>query len=379
MKHIWILWWWQLAQMTLRAAQQFSCETTILEKDAANICKELATRSIDGSLQSPEDIRKIVQSVDITTYEIEHIDIQTLLDLEKEGHCFAPSPKVLEIIQDKWRQKDFFMQHSLPTAPYTIVHSVQDIPAIVADFSGDMLVVKSCTWWYDGKWVVVSKKNEIEKNAQFDGACLVEEYIEQATEIAVMVGRDMHGNISCREPVEMVFNMHNTLAYQLCPARISQDLSIQAQNIAKQTIEAFSGVWVFAVEFFLTKTNELLINEIAPRPHNSWHHTIDACVTSQFSQLCTILLWETLWSTKSISPSMMINLLWPEDHVWDYGLKDAQALEKYENVHIHMYGKQPSKPNRKLGHITLTAISLESLLTLYKEIEHLLYLVPIHD
>jgi 5-(carboxyamino)imidazole ribonucleotide synthase len=95
--------------------------------------------------------------------------------------------------------------------------------------------------------------------------------------------------------------------------------------------------------------------------------------------LCTILLWETLWSTKSISPSMMINLLWPEDHVWDYGLKDAQALEKYENVHIHMYGKQPSKPNRKLGHITLTAISLESLLTLYKEIEHLLYLVPIHD
>ena len=379
MTHIGILGWWQLAQMLLQAAADFDVETTVLEKEVSNICKDLATYSLDWSLEDAEVLRQLVKSVDITTYEIEHMDVQTLLELASQGHRFAPSPQILEIIQDKGKQKDFFKKHNLPTAPYRIVQTSQDISAIVNDFLGDKIVLKSCTWGYDGKGVMVIEKDMVNSADLFVWPILVEQYISWATEIAVMVARDWSWEVTCWDSVEMVFNEYNTLAYQLCPARISEEIAEQAQMLARQAIEAFAGVGVFAVEFFLTSDDELLINEIAPRPHNSGHHTIDACETSQFTQLVRILLWLPLGSVDIKGSSMMINLLGPTDHVGAYQFIDEAILASMPDVFVHLYGKQLSKPNRKLGHVTILWDSIESLLERYTEIQHLLHFVPVHD
>lgn len=348
----------QLGRMIIEESLRLNNEFSVLDaKDCP--CASLAQNHVVGKLTDGNAIRQLAKVSDVLTFEIEHLDIDTLLELEKEGKEIIPSPKVLQIIKDKGLQKQFLTTNKIPTAPFELVETEAEWLKAIQKLGGEKLVAKTRTDGYDGKGVTIFNANEVLNNTDkipFNTPSLIEAFIPCQKEISVMVAQDKFGNSITWPIVEMDFDPQaNLVTYLYCPATLDPTVEKSAKEIAIQTIENLNGVGVFAVEMFLTNENQILVNEIAPRPHNSGHHTIEACYTSQFEQLVRILIGLPLGSTQLIKPAIMINLLGASDFSGAYKLDGLEDVSTLEGVYVHLYGKKECKPMRKMGHVTILA------------------------
>ncbi|MDP2175645.1 MAG: 5-(carboxyamino)imidazole ribonucleotide synthase [Bacteroidota bacterium] len=362
----------QLGKMLIEAGKPWNIHYNILDAENAP-AKDIANQHIIGSLYDAEKIRELASISDVLTYEIEHINIDVLFELEKEGKKIIPSPSILHIIQDKGLQKQFFKNNDIPSASFELVENTSEWREKIKHLKGNKIAAKLRKGGYDGKGVELIKIEQIQNpdyKFLMTEPCVLEEFVENAIELSVIVSRDAKGNIKSFPLVEMEFNpISNLVEYLFSPAEVSKDVEIKCENIAKDCIEKLNGVGIFAVEMFLNTQGEVFVNEIAPRPHNSGHHTIEACYTSQYEQLNRILLGMPLGSTELIQPAAMINILGAENVDGYYELTGLNEILNIAGVYVHLYNKNTSKPMRKMGHITIlakTAIALKEKAKLVK-------------
>lgn len=354
--HIGIIGGGQLGRMMTMAARRMGCAVSVIDPTPVSPAGVLADQQIVAAFDDKQAMRTLVENCDVTTFEIESIDVSDLIKLEKQGHAIYPSPRLLALLQDKLLQKQKLMEANLPTAAFI---DAGDLSQETFAKFGYPLVQKARKGGYDGRGVAILKSAE-----DFDKHLPVPSYIEQfipaERELSVLVARGRKGEMSCYPVVEMTVDAeHNVLDSLSAPAQISEDIAKQAVDIAKRAVEDLDGVGVFGVELFLSKAGEILINEIAPRTHNSGHHTIEACVTDQFEQHLRAVMGLPLGSVKQLSPAVMVNLLGEagaQGAVKVRGLREALAIE---GVSVHLYGKQQVKPFRKMGHVTILDETLE--------------------
>lgn len=368
----------QLGRMMIEESLRLNTHFNVL--DTADCpCSNLANNHIIGKLTDGDAIKQLAAISDVLSYEIEHIDVDTLLELEKQGVEVIPSPRILQVIQDKGTQKEFFAQHQIPTAPFILVNDKEDWEKAITTLGGAKMVAKTRKDGYDGKGVTIFNTEPVLSGASdipFQQPCVLEKFIPCEKEISVMVARDKQGDTKAWPVVEMEFDpIANLVTFLDCPASVSNEMEQSSKQLAIDTITKLDGIGVFAVEMFLTANGELLVNEIAPRPHNSGHHTIEACYTSQFEQLVRILLDLPLGSTDLIQPAVMMNLLGAEDFSGTYKLKGMEEAMRIPGVYIHLYGKKESKPMRKMGHVTITAPTLDEAKSNAKRVQQLLTFV----
>jgi 5-(carboxyamino)imidazole ribonucleotide synthase len=365
----------QLGKMFIQKASQWSVRVNILDKDKNCPASVLSNQHLLGSITDGSEIEKLAAISDVLTWEIEHIDVDKLIELKQQGKRIIPDPEILKIIQDKGKQKLFYQQHQIPTSPFFNATNKVDAAQQLATSGFKKVAVKACSGGYDGKGVFISDTDAILKNPDsipFDGNLMVEEFVPCTSEIAVLVARSNSGEMAVYPAIEMEFNPQSNLVdFLITPTNIPPHLEQRAEQIALQCAEAFGSAGLFAVELFLSESDELLVNEIAPRPHNSAHHTIEGFFTSQYEQLLRILLDLPLGSTQLKMPCAMINIVGPEEGSGPYRLKYFKELSAVSGVYIHLYGKQESKPNRKLGHITILHHDRSEVLKLAEKIRTL--------
>lgn len=353
----------QLGRMFIEEALRYNIECIIADADKNCPASVIAHDHIIGSIAEEGPIVRLSEMADILTYEIEHIYIEPLLRLEKEGRKkLIPSPRILQIVQDKGWQKKFYADHSIPTSPFRLVETRDEWKAVVKEFGWEKFVAKARTQGYDGRGVQIVETKEMLKAGKppMDAPAVLEAFVDCKKEISVIVARDQEGNIKTFPPVEMEFDpVANLVTMLICPARIEKTMADQAENIAIDVVKAMNGVGLFAIEMFLDHNNHLYVNEMAPRPHNSGHHTIEACFTSQYEQLLRILLGLPLGSTRLLKPAVMLNILGAKNFSGPYYLGGYDEILKEEGVYVHLYGKKESRPMRKLGHITVLGETAE--------------------
>lgn len=344
----------QLGKMLNYTANQWDLSLSLLDKDPSFPGGINAWRFVEGDFRNYVDVMMFGREQDVLGVEIEHVNIQALQELEGLGVKIHPSPGALEIIKDKYLQNRFYREHGLPTVSFDQYESREDIRSAVR--SGRLaipFVQKTRGEGYDGRGVhLVEQKEDLDR--LLEGPSIVEGKVAIRKELAVLTARNAKGEIRCYDPVEMVFNDQNMLAYLYAPANIPVAISEKMLEIARSTMDAFSISGLLAIEFFWTEDDEILINEVAPRPHNSGHHTLEYAVTTQFEQHLRGLLNLPLGSTELLRPAAMVNLLGEPGYTGPphyQGLEEVLALDQ---VHVHLYGKPETRPFRKMGHITVS-------------------------
>ena len=344
----------QLGKMLIEAASDWNIRCHVLDPDPDCSCSRLAWQFTCGSFKDYDAVMAFCAEAHYITIEIEHVNTDALRDLKAQGKQVFPDPDMLDIIKDKGKQKSFYAEHGIPTSPFTLYDDADAIRQAVASGTRTLpFVQKSCTAGYDGKGVqVVRTKDDLDK--LLPGASLAEELIPFEKELAVIVARSTNGDTKAFPAVEMEFHpTANLVEFLLSPAHINSELEQKAQQLAVRTIEAMNLYGVLAVEMFLTADGDILVNEVAPRPHNSGHHTIEANITSQYQQLLRSIFGLPLGSTALTTTSMMVNLLGEDGYTGEAiyeGLPECLAME---GVYVHLYGKKITKPFRKMGHVTI--------------------------
>ncbi len=347
----------QLGRMLIQAGIDLNINFHVLDPDVQAPCSQLATFTC-GKLTDYQTVLNFGQSCDLITIEIENVNTQALADLVKAGKKVFPQPHVIELIQDKRKQKEFFVANQIPTAEFVLVENKTD----VANFESFLPAVnKLGKEGYDGRGVqILRSHNDLSK--AFDAPGLLEKLIDFEKEIAVIVSRNERGEVSSYPAVEMVFHPEaNLVEYLFSPAQLDSSVATKADTIARQIIEKLEMVGLLAVEMFVTQDGDVLVNEVAPRPHNSGHQTIEGNVTSQYEQHLRAILDLPPGETSIQSPSAMINLL---GEVGFTGMAKYEGLEevlKITGAHIHLYGKKLTKPFRKMGHVTVVDSDLDNL------------------
>lgn len=360
----------QLGRMMIQEAVNLDIQIHCLDPDPNAPCAKIASTFKVGSLNDYDTLYSFGKDKDVLTVEIENVNIEALKTLESEGKRVFPQPHILEIIKDKGLQKEFYKSHSLPTAPFQLKDenyrlTEKDLP----------VVQKLRTGGYDGKGVQVIKNTEDLSN-QFNAPCLLEELIPFEKEISVIVARNENGEVASFPAVECYFNPKANLVELLfCPSKIDAETEENAQLLARQVIEKLEMVGLLAVEMFLSKNGDLLINEIAPRPHNSGHHTIECNETSQFMQHIRAILNLPLGSTKATRAGAMINLLGEPNHEGNVKYDGLEEAISIEGVHPHIYGKSITKGFRKMGHVTLTGETIEEVLEKAEKIKKMIKVI----
>ena len=340
----------QLGRMLVKAAKRLGCTSVVLDPVEDSPAGQIATRQIVGGYHDADRIRELAADCDLLTFELENIDADTLAELEAEGKPVHPSAQVLKTIQDKLVQKRFLAAHDIPTSPFEAADSPD--PERFAAF-GYPLVQKARRGGYDGRGVVVMHSPE-DFADHLPVPSLIERFVEAEKEIAVLVARNTKGEVATYPPVEMCFRPGaNILDLLLAPADIDAGTEERARAIAVQTVEALDGVGIFGVELFVTTEGQVLVNEIAPRTHNSGHHTIEANVTDQFEQHLRAILGLPLGSTDTLSPAAMLNLLGAPGESGRPVLRGLEETLAIPGVCLHLYGKATTSPFRKMGHITV--------------------------
>ena len=344
----------QLGKMLIESGMQWNINYNVLDPDPNAPCRKYANTFINAALDDKNAIEKLASISDVLTYEIEHVNTQALAKLESEKYNVIPSSSILEIIKDKAEQKQFFVKNNLPTSDFKVVNSIDDWQNSIKYFNCEKVVAKLCKGGYDGRGVQICYKNEIENGViPFDQPCIIEEFINDIDELAVIVASDGE-NIVNWSTIKMHFDPKLNLAdYLFSPGNFSEEIEYTATEIAVRAVKCLNGKGVFAVEMFLTKDNQILINEIAPRPHNSGHHTIEASITSQYEQLNRILLGLPLGNTDLISPSAMVNIIGASGFSGDYKIEGLDFALKQKGFYLHLYNKMQTREGRKLGHFTV--------------------------
>jgi len=348
----------QLGRMMIQSAIDFNLDIHVLDPDPNAPCKCIATSFETGSLTDYERVMAFGQDKDLLTIEIENVNTQALSELEKQGKKVFPQPRVIELIQNKLHQKKFYAANGIPTAEFQEVSGAAEV-AQKKDFLP--FVNKLATGGYDGRGVQVIRTEDALGKA-FDAPGFVEKLVDFDKELAVIVARNEAGQVQTFPTVEMVFHPeHNLVEYLFSPASISPEIEDQAQQLAKELIEKLDMVGLLAIEMFLTKEGHLLVNEIAPRTHNSGHQTIEGNVTSQFEQhLRAILNWP-LGNTDTLIPSAMVSLLGEDGYSGEARYEGMEQVLAKNGVHVHLYGKKLTKPFRKMGHITVANHNIDQL------------------
>ncbi len=346
----------QLGRMFALAAARLGCKTLVLDPEP-NCPASIAAEQILGSVHDSANLIAFASRCDVVSFEIENVDPTALHALEQAHAAVHPAPRVLRLLQNKLLQKQFLRDAGLPTPDFIETPSPN---AKAFAMFGYPLVQKALQGGYDGRGVAVLEHAE-QFASYLPVPSLIERFVPNALEIGVMVARNVHGEMAVYPPVEMQFHAEqNMLDVLLAPARITLKQTDEATALAQRAVEALDGVGIFGVELFLTEVGELLINEIAPRTHNSGHHTLDACVTDQFEQHARAILGLPLGATTQHSPAAMVNLLGEPEHA---GVPVYQGLEKalaIEGACVHLYGKQETRPHRKMGHATVVRDTLEA-------------------
>jgi 5-(carboxyamino)imidazole ribonucleotide synthase len=350
----------QLGKMLVLAASNWNVKTFVLDKDEHCPASSSCTVFFKGDPLNFDDVYEFGHLVDVLTLELENVNIEALKKLKQEGKRIIPDPDKLEIIQDKGLQKQFYEKRNVPSSSFSLYNSKQEI--ISAFESGSLtipFVQKLCKGGYDGKGVSIIRSRDDLINL-LDGASEVEDYIEIEKEISAIVARNERGEVKCHPTVEMEFNPEANLVEKLiCPSTLPAEIENEAEEIAIKIITELNLYGLLAVEMFVDKKNKIWVNEIAPRTHNSGHHTIESAITSQFEQQLRAVFNLPLGSTKLKLPAVMINLLGEpgfEGKVKYEGLTECMAIE---GVKIHLYGKKITKPFRKMGHVTVLAPTID--------------------
>ena len=340
----------QLGRMIIQAAIDFDFTIKTLDPDPNAPCRHIAHEFVQGSLNDYATVLAFGQDCDTITIEIENVNIEALETLEKQGKAVFPQPAVLRLIQDKRIQKQFYKDNNLPTADFVLTENRAELTNFI-DFLP--AVHKLGQGGYDGKGVQVLR-NEADLAKGFDQPSVLEKLVDFDKELAVIVARNQSGEIKTFPVVEMVFHPEvNLVEYLFAPAEISAAIELQAEDIAIKTAQAFGIVGLLAVEMFLTHDGQILINEVAPRPHNSGHQSIRANDVSQYEQHLRAIFGLPLGSTKAHAKAAMVNLLGEDGHSGEAVYEGMNEVLGIEGVHPFLYGKKITKPFRKMGHVTI--------------------------
>lgn len=340
----------QLGRMLLQAAANYPVETFVLENDAECPAAHLCHHFVKGDIRNFDDVYRFGKGLDVITIEIESVNEDALEKLESEGVKVYPRPAALKTIKDKILQKQFYSEHAVPTAPFVITKSKQDLQQHI-DFLP--AVHKLGKGGYDGRGVqVIKTKDDIEKG--FDEPGVLEKQVNINKEIAQIVAVNEEGQTALYPPVDMVFDpLLNLLDYQISPAELTENILWKIEALALKVVKDLKSPGIFAVELFVDKTGDVFVNETAPRVHNSGHHTIEANYSSQFDMLWRIMLNYPLGNTSAILPAAIVNLLGEESHSGDAVYEGIEEVLRMDNVFVHIYGKKQTKPGRKMGHVTI--------------------------
>ena len=360
----------QLGKMLLTETLKYDIRTIVLDPSAEAPARFGCHTFFQGDLMDYDTVYQFGKQADLVTFEIENVNVDALERLESEGIKVYPTPKSLRIIQDKGAQKAFYKAHGIPTAPFEPFPS----PALLATAVTEgrwtyPFVWKSTRFGYDGNGVKIVR-NPQDLHALPEGPCIAELCADIDKELAVIVARSPKGEVATYPVVEMEFHPEaNQVEYVLCPARIAEPISDQARKIALQVAEAFGSIGLLAVELFLTKEGEIWVNEVAPRPHNSVHYSIEASYTSQFEQHLRAILNLPLGSTESKVAGVMVNLVGAEGYAGDVIYEHIEDVLSLQGVTPHIYGKRQTRPFRKMGHITITHPDIEQARSLAQKVK----------
>ncbi|MDT0558414.1 5-(carboxyamino)imidazole ribonucleotide synthase [Ichthyenterobacterium sp. W332] len=344
----------QLGKMLLTETRQLDITSKVLDPSAKAPCRIACNTFIQGDLMDFDTVVNFGQDVDVLTIEIENVNVNALESLEKQGKIVYPSSKTLRTIQNKGRQKLFYRDHNIPTANFTRFAYTSEInDAILNNTVNLPFIWKSTQFGYDGTGVKVVR-SEDDLSSLPNVECIVEDLIDFKNEIAVIVSRSSNGEVKTYPLVEMEFHPEaNQVEYVICPARLDPSIAKKANDIALKVSNAFEHVGLLAVELFLTKDNTILVNEVAPRPHNSGHYSIEASYTSQFQQHIRAILGLPLGKTESKVAGVMVNLVGAEGHTGNVIYKNLDTILEMDGVSPHIYGKKQTRPFRKMGHVTI--------------------------
>ena len=360
----------QLGKMVLDVSNRWGLKVYVLDSNIECPSSKLCSKFFVGDLMDFDTVVQFGQNVDLITIEIENVNVEALKFLESKGKKVFPQPRVIEIIQDKSKQKEFYIDNEIPTSSFRSCNGIEELKSLIS--KGEIsypFIWKASKMGYDGYGVnKISDNKSLEKLS--DCHCIIEELISIEKELSVMVGLRESGEILNYPVVEMEFNKDsNQVEYILSPAQISQELKIKAEKLACNIAEKFKICGIIAVEMFLTNQDEILVNEVAPRPHNSYHFSIEGSYTSQFEQFLRAILDLPLGSTKILQNSVMVNLVGEKNSKGIVEYKNFDQIIGIEGVNPHIYGKIETKPNRKMGHITIINEDIEIAKTIAKEIK----------
>lgn len=336
--------------MLLQEAANYPIKTWVLENDPDCPAAHLCHHFVKGDIKNYDDVVAFGRHLEVLTIEIEAVNVEALEYLESIGKTIIPKPSVLKTIKNKILQKEFYRKNNIHSPAFVVTQNQQDLALY-----REMLpaVHKIGEGGYDGKGVqLLHGPADLDKG--FDAPSVLEQMIDIEKEIAITIAIAQDGNIAIYPPVEMIFNPYlNLLDFQLCPANVEEKIKWKAEAIAVQVAKAFHSPGLFAVELLVDKQKNVWVNETAPRVHNSGHHTIEAHTTSQYDMLLRILMGKPLGGTEMIMPSALVNLIGAPGFSGKPYYRGMEAIMKMDQVYIHLYGKEVTKPGRKMGHITI--------------------------
>ena len=368
----------QLGKMLLSETRKFDIQTYVLDPSPEAPSRMACNQFFQGSLIDYDTVYNFGKKVDVLTFEIELVNLEALEQLEAEGLKIYPSPKTLRGIQNKGRQKAFYKEHNLPTSDFSTYGSLKEL--MVAFLGGKLPIpfVWKCTeFGYDGNGVKIIRDASDLENLP-DVECIAEELVPFKNELAVIVVRNPKGDIKTYPVVEMEFHPEaNQVEYVICPARIDEKVALKARNLALEVSESFKHVGLLAVEMFQTDNDEILINEVAPRPHNSGHYSIEASYTSQFENHLRAILDLPLGATDSKINGIMVNLVGEEGFSGDVVYENIEQILAIDGVTPHIYGKRETRPFRKMGHVTIVNSDMEEARKVAEKVKKLIRVISV--
>ena len=359
----------QLGRMFIQSAISFDVSVEILENSLDAPCAEIANSFTLGDINDFESVYNFGKNLNILTVEIENVNIEALEKLESEGVKVIPKPSAIKIIKNKIKQKGFYQVNEIPTSDFVVTHTKESLPHHHAFLPA---VHKLGEGGYDGKGVqIIRTTDDFEKG--FDAPSVLEKMVAIDKELAMIVAIAQDGTATLYPPAEMIFDpVLNLLDYQISPAIIPEKVYWKAEAIALKLVKAFNSPGLFAVELFVTKEQEVFVNETAPRVHNSGHHSIEANYSSQYDMLWRIMLNYPLGNPDAILPSAIVNILGAEGHSGDAVYTNLDDVLRMDNVFVHLYGKKQTKPGRKMGHVTIMHSDYKELRYKANKIKHTL-------
>jgi 5-(carboxyamino)imidazole ribonucleotide synthase len=369
MKKAGILGGGQLGRMLLQAAANYPVETYVLENDEQCPAAHLCHHFTKGDITNFDDVYNFGKGLDVLTIEIESVNEDALQRLEDEGVKVFPKPAALKIIKSKILQKEFYKQHEIPSGDFVVTNTKAELLSFEAFLPAVHKIAKG---GYDGKGVELMRtKEDFQKG--FDAPAVLEKMMEIEKELSMIVAVNEKGERAIYDAVHMVVDQKlNLLSYQISPAVIPEKLLWKAEAVALMVVKSLNSPGIFAVELFADKNDNIWVNETAPRVHNSGHHSIEACYSSQFDMLWRVMLNYPLGNPDHILPAAIVNLVGEEGYTGDAVYEGLEEVLAMDNVFVHIYGKKQTKPGRKMGHVTIISNEPQELLHKANQIKHMM-------